>query len=106
MPARIQVPSEVKRGENVEVRVLIQHPMETGYRRDDLGQAIPRNVIRTVWCRYSGEEVFRAELSPGTAANPYLQFCAIAEASGEIEVEWIDDANVRGSERASITVTG
>ena len=104
MAARIQIPSQVKRGENVEIRMLIQHPMETGYRRDDLGQAIPRNVIRTVWCRYNGEEVFRAELSSGTAANPYLQFCAIADASGEIEIEWVDDANVRGSERARIAV--
>lgn len=106
MPARIQVPAQAKRGDIVEIRVLIQHPMETGYRRDDSGKAIPRNVINTVWCRYNGEEVFRAELSPGTAANPYLQFCAIADASGEIEISWVDDANERGSERASIVVTG
>jgi sulfur-oxidizing protein SoxZ len=106
MPARIQMPSQARRGEIIEIRVLIQHPMETGYRRDDLGQAIPRNVIKTVWCRYNGDEVFRAELSSGTAANPYLQFCAVADASGDVEIEWVDDANVRGSERASIVVTG
>jgi sulfur-oxidizing protein SoxZ len=105
MAARIQLPGQVKRGASVEIRVLIQHPMETGYRRDDLGQAIARNVIRTVWCRYNGEEILRAELSSGTAANPYLQFCAIADTPGEIEIEWIDDANVRGSERASIAMT-
>jgi sulfur-oxidizing protein SoxZ len=106
MPARIQIPIQAKRGEIIEIRVLIQHPMETGYRRDDSGRAIPRNVINTVWCRYNGDEVFRAELSPGTAANPYLQFCAVADASGELEIAWVDDANERGTERASIVVTG
>ena len=45
-----------------------------------------------------------AELDSGVAANPYVQFYAIAEASGEIEFSWVDDAGARGSERATITV--
>jgi sulfur-oxidizing protein SoxZ len=102
--ARIQVPSEVKRGELFMVRVAIQHPMETGFRFDNMGRAIPKNVINTLTCSYNGVEVFRAELGSGIAANPYLQFYTRAESSGELVFEWIDDAGERGAERARVTV--
>lgn len=104
MLARIQVPSETKRGELVPVRVAIQHPMETGFRYDYMGRPIPKNVINSLVCRYNGEEVFRAELGSGIAANPYLQFYVRAEASGELVFEWVDDAGERGAERAAILV--
>jgi sulfur-oxidizing protein SoxZ len=104
MAARIQIPPRAKRGEIVEIRVLIQHPMETGYRRDDVGHLIKRNVINALTCRYNGVEVFRADLSSGVAANPYLQFYTVAEASGELEFYWIDDEGQQGSERQSIEV--
>lgn len=106
MVARVQLPREAKRGEVIEVRITIQHPMETGFRYDNSGRAIPMNVINSLTCRYNGAEVFRAEMGSGIAANPYLQFYAVAEASGEIVFDWIDDAGQRGAERAAITVTG
>jgi len=102
--ARIQVPTTVKKGEVFEVRVLIRHPMETGYRRDEVGRAIPQNVINQVTCRYNGAEVFRAELFPGIAANPYLSFFIVADASGELKLIWSDDAGVTETERATISV--
>ena len=49
-------------------------------------------------------EVFRAEMGSGIAANPYLQFYALVEASGEFVFEWVDDAGEKGSERAMLTV--
>ena len=102
--ARVQLPDFAKRGDIIEVRIAIQHPMETGFRFDISGQAIPKNVINQLVCRYNGVEVFRAEMGSGIAANPYLQFYAVAESSGEMAFEWIDDNGNRGAERASITV--
>jgi sulfur-oxidizing protein SoxZ len=105
MAARIQLPAQARRGEVIEVRIIIQHAMETGYRTDDSGKRIPRNVINTLSCRYNGEEVFRAEMSPGIAANPYFQFYTVAEASGELEFSWVDDEGKRDSARQAIVVT-
>ena len=102
--ARIQVPAQVTKGEIVTVRLAIQHPMETGFRYDNLGRAIPKNVVNTVICRYNGVEVFRAELGSGIAANPYLQFFMRADAAGELVFDWVDDAGERGSERAALNV--
>lgn len=105
MLARIQVPSQAKRGELIAVRIAIQHPMETGFRYDHMGRTIPKNVVNTLICRYNDVEVFRAEMGSGIAANPYLQFYTRAVASGALVFEWVDDRGERGSDRAEITVT-
>ena len=106
MVARVQLPQAAKRGEVIEIRIAIQHPMETGFRFDLMGKAVPKNVINSLRVRYNGAEVFRAEMGSGVAANPHLQFYTVAEASGEITFEWVDDAGERGRETAAITVTG
>jgi sulfur-oxidizing protein SoxZ len=103
--SKIQLPPEAKRGEAVEVRVLIQHPMETGFRRNLEGKRVPRNVLHSLACRYNGVEVFRATLSSGIAANPTLRFFFRAEKSGELEFWWLDDEDVEGGAKARLVVT-
>lgn len=105
MAARIGVPATAKKGDAIEIRVAIQHPMETGFRFDIDGNAVPKNVINQFVCRFNGAEVFRAEMGSGIAANPFLDFYATAEASGTYEFEWIDDSGVRGRETARIEVS-
>jgi sulfur-oxidizing protein SoxZ len=102
--SRIQLPEVVHRGEAVEVRILIQHPMETGFRREN-GERVPRNAIHSFACRYNGVEVFRATLSTGIAANPMLQFFFRAAESGELEFWWLDDDDVEGGATARLVVT-
>ena len=102
--ARITVPAAVPRGKPFEVRVLIRHAMETGYRMDDVGKSVPRNVIRTFVCRYNGDAVFSARLSSGIAANPYLRFFVTARESGQLTIEWLDDGGARGSDSVAVTV--
>ena len=103
--ARIQVPTDLKRGQVFEVRILIRHPMETGFRHDDVGKIVPQNVIKQFTCHYNGLEIFRADLFPGIAANPYMSFFTTAAISGELEVSWSDDSGQSESERVSITVS-
>jgi len=102
--ARISVPPSVARGKPFEVRIIIRHAMETGYRTDESGKSIPRNVIKTFTCRYNGDVVFSARLSSGIAANPYLRFFVTAKDSGQLAFEWVDDNGVRGSDSATVTV--
>lgn len=103
--SKIELPREARRGEAVEVRILIQHPMETGFRRDAGGERVPRNALHSFACRYNGVEVFRATLSTGIAANPVLRFFFRAEKTGELEFWWLDDDEVEGSARARLVVT-
>jgi sulfur-oxidizing protein SoxZ len=102
--SRVTVPPQVRRGEAFEVRISIRHAMETGYRTDAAGQPIPRNVIRSLACRYNGEPVFAVKMSSGIAANPYFRFFLTARDSGTLDFEWVDDAGVRGTAQAAIKV--
>ncbi len=101
---RIICPATAKPGDVIEIKTLIQHHMETGHRRDDVGKAIPRDIVKNFAVTYNGAEIFRAELQPGIAANPYFAFTTTATQSGDIVFTWIDDAGETTVARRRITV--
>ncbi|MBM0103284.1 thiosulfate oxidation carrier complex protein SoxZ [Steroidobacter sp. S1-65] len=103
--ALVNVPKTAKRGEVIEIRAMIQHVMETGYREGPNGVMIPRHIIKRFVCKYGGEEIFSAELFPAIAANPFLSFSAVASESGTITFEWTDDKGETQTASADITVT-
>jgi sulfur-oxidizing protein SoxZ len=102
--ALINVPQKVKSGQVIEIKTLISHIMETGFRHDNVGKAIPRNIITTFVARYNGEEIFRADLFPAIAANPFLSFHTVATESGTIDFEWTGDNGFHETGTAKITV--
>jgi sulfur-oxidizing protein SoxZ len=102
--ALINVPAKAKRGEVVEIKTLIQHPMETGYRVGTNGSLIPRDIIDRFVCSYNGEEVFKAELAPAIAANPFFSFYTVATESGTLTFRWTGDNGFEATETATITV--
>jgi sulfur-oxidizing protein SoxZ len=103
--ALVNVPKTAKRDEIIEVKVLISHPMETGYRAGADGQVVRRDIIRNFVCSYNGEEVFRAELFPAISANPFLTFTTIATESGTLTFTWTGDNGFSQTESAAIEVT-
>ncbi|MFO1282672.1 MAG: thiosulfate oxidation carrier complex protein SoxZ [Burkholderiales bacterium] len=103
--ALLTVPPSVRRGEVFEVRAIIAHPMETGYRAGADGARVPRDVLRRFTCRYDGEVVFAADLYPAVAANPYLSFHALATSSGPMTFTWEGDNGFAQTEIAAIVVT-
>jgi sulfur-oxidizing protein SoxZ len=102
--AVVHVPATVRRGEVVELKALVQHVMETGFRRTQLGALIPRDIIRRFVCTYNGEEIFRADFHPAISANPLLTFTTTATESGTIAFTWTGDKGFAVTESAKITV--
>ena len=102
--ALINVPKKAKRGEIIEIKTLMSHVMETGYRRTATGEVVPRDIITSFACRYNGVEIFRADLFPAIAANPFISFFTLATESGKFEFEWAGDKGFAANATASITV--
>ena len=102
--ALINVPKRARRGEIIEIKTLTSHIMETGYRRTATGELVPRNIITGFSCRYNGAEIFRAELFPAIAANPFISFFTVARESGTFDFEWTGDEGFGETASASITV--
>jgi sulfur-oxidizing protein SoxZ len=102
--ALVNIPPKAKRGEVITIRTLMSHHMETGFRYSTTGAPIPRDIVTTFIATYNGEEIFRAELFPAIAANPFITFTTVATESGTIELTWRGDNGFAASERATITV--
>jgi len=101
----INAPASARRGEVMEIRATIGHPMETGFRASENGKVLPRNIIQTFSCRYNGELVFSAELFSAISANPYIAFHTVATDSGTLVLSWEGDNGFSQTESIQLTVT-
>ena len=102
--AIVSVPPKAKKGQIVDIKALVGHTMETGFRHTDSGVLIPRDIIRAFVCSYNGEEIFRADFHPAIAANPLIEFSTIATESGKLEFKWTGDNGFSAVESAAISV--
>lgn len=123
--ALITIAKSARSGDIIEVKALLQHPMETGYRRSSDGVLLPRNLVRTFSCRLlagrspsvasasaeadnvaeAGDLVFAATLHAAVAANPYLSFNLRATVSGTLLLVWEGDQGFMQRETVYIDVT-
>ncbi len=101
---RVRLPAKAKKGEIIEIKTLISHTMETGFRRTQMGAVIPRDIIRLFVCTYNGVEIMRAEFHPAIAANPLFTFNTVATESGTLAFQWTGDNGFSVTESTTITV--
>ena len=96
---------EAKKGDLVEVKALVSHIMESGQRKDNAGNTVPRKILNKFTCTVNGKEVFSADFEPAVAANPYIQFKFRAVESGPVVLTWIDDdgSKIVGEDRITVT---
>ena len=102
--ARLQLPARIVEGDVFKLRLLVQHPMDSGFLRDLDGILIKRNVIRHLQCILNDKEVFRVEPTTGTAANPLFEFYLRATNSGELYFRWVDDKGYIGELRQKLVI--
>lgn len=102
---RISLPETVRAGEVIEIKAMIQHPMESGYRRDEKGKVIARDIIVSFRCSYDRQPVFEAVFGPGIAANPYLSFWLRATHAGLLEFSWTDQDGKSWSQTRDLVVS-
>ena len=101
----LNLPRSAAKGTVIEIRSLIMHPMESGFRPGVNGSILPRDIITRFTCTYDGEEIFHAELSPAIAANPFISFTTVATASGTLVFTWEGDGGFHQTETRSLAVT-
>ena len=104
--ARLIVPPLVTAGEEFQVRLLIQHPMETGFRRDVEGSLIEANLLESLSLDFDGQPVFTARSMNALTANPFLVFVVAVKQSGSFNARWRDQRGNVGSISANLRVVG
>ena len=88
---RLRVPATAKKGEVIEVKTLITHPMENGQRKDAAGKVIPRLIVNALKVTYNDKPVLNVKLDTAVAANPFMAFFVRVEESGTLKFTWTDD---------------
>ncbi len=101
---RVKVPKSASAGEVITIKCLISHPMESGLRKDGDGNEIPRKIINHFTADFNGENVIDVEMHPAISTNPYFEFDATVDASGDFTFKWTDDDGSVYEETQSIEV--
>ena len=83
--------------DTTEVKLIINHPMETGRKKDDFGQLIPANFIQLLSARLNDKPVLEMQWGTGISKNPYLTFyLKEAKIGDRIAVNWVDNLGKTG----------
>jgi sulfur-oxidizing protein SoxZ len=91
-------------GDTADIKVLMNHPMETGQRKDaKTGQIVPALFIQEVIATLNGKQVLSADFGVGISKNPYLWFkCKGAKVGDKIEISWTDNTGDKNAATAEI----
>ena len=102
---RVKVPKTAAAGDIITIKTLISHKMESGQRKDDDGNTIPRQIINSFACEFNGNPVFSCDIDPAISANPYFEFDARVDEAGTFKFTWVDDDGTVTEAEQSIDVT-
>lgn len=87
-----------------EVKVLMNHEMETGLRKDASGNAVPAWFISEVSAALNGKPVMQAQWGPSVSKNPYVAFKLKGGKAGDkVAVTWIDNKGETRTDEATIS---
>ncbi|MFC5300436.1 thiosulfate oxidation carrier complex protein SoxZ [Azospira restricta] len=92
-------------GEITDIRILLQHPMETGQRKDPAtGKLVPAHFIQTFLVSANGKPLVEGQTNTAVSRNPMLAFKARGLKVGDkLLVSWVDS---KGEQRSDEGVVG
>ena len=92
------------KGDIVEVKVLMSHPMETGRKKDDFGQLIAAHFVQLVTATLNGNIVLEAQWGTAISKNPYLTFRLKGAKLGDVvAVTWQDNLGATATQEIAVT---
>ncbi len=93
-----------KKGSATEILVLVQHPMETGNRKDKkTKKVIPAHFIQTMKFTINGKGVADVAMGIGVSKNPLVGIRVKNAKSGDkIDVTWKDNKGETGGAKTTV----
>jgi sulfur-oxidizing protein SoxZ len=91
------------KGDVVDIRVLIAHPMETGQRKDAAGVIVPLHFIQNVVVTHNGKTVYEGQWSQAVSRNPVFAVrLRGAKIGDKIGVTWVDNKGDQRTDEAVV----
>ena len=102
MGDQIKIRAQIQ-GEVTEVRILMQHPMETGLRKDDKGQTLPAQFIQSFTVSLNGKPIIDGQLNTSISKNPLFTFKARGVKGGDkLAVTWVDNTGDKRQDEITV----
>ena len=102
MGDQIKIRAQIQ-GDITEVRILMQHPMETGQRKDDKGQTLPAQVIQSFTVSLNGKPIIDGQLNTSISRNPLFSFKVRGVKGGDkLAVTWADNTGDKRQDEITV----
>ncbi len=102
MPGAMKARATVKDG-ITEVRVIMNHPMETGLRKGSDGKLVPPHFIQNVTVKLNGKTVIDGQTSQAVSRNPVFSFRVKGAKPGDkIQISWLDNKGETNSTETAV----
>ncbi len=102
MAEQIKIRAQIQ-GEITDLRILLQHPMETGQRKDDKGQTLPVHFIQTFSVSHNGKPMIDGQLNTSISKNPLFTFKARGIKVGDkLTINWQDNLGDKRQDEITI----
>lgn len=94
-----------QQGDITDIRILMQHPMESGLRKDQsTGNTIPAHFIQTFSISANGKPLITGQLNTAISRNPLFAFRARGLKVGDrLAVLWTDTQGEQRSDEAVVS---
>ena len=87
-----------------EVKVLMNHEMETGLRKDSSGALIPALFITELTAKLNDAVVMQADWGTAVAKNPFLAFKVKGGKPGDkVTISWKDNSGDTRTDEATVS---
>lgn len=92
-------------GDTADIKVLMNHVMETGQRKDaKTGQIIPAHFIQNVNATVNGKVVIESQWGAAISKNPYLGFRVKGVKAGDkVVINWEDNKGDKNTADATVS---
>ena len=102
MGDQIKIRAQIQ-GDIIEVRILMQHPMETGQRKDDKGQTLPAQFIQSFTVSLNGKPIIDGQLNTSISRNPLFSFKVRGVKGGDkLAVTWADNTGDKRQDEITV----
>lgn len=92
-----------EKGGTVTAKVLMNHQMETGLRKDKkTGKKIPAHFIQEVVAKAGDNTVLEAYWAGAISKNPYLSFKYSGAKGDMLTISWVDNQGQSDSQSAKV----
>lgn len=95
--------TQEKAQSQVELKIIIVHPMRTGRSKNDDGQFMPPHFMQTMLVTLNDKPIIEAQTGTGISRNPYFTFFLRDGQIGDtIKVSWQDNQGYTGQDQVVI----